>query len=323
MIVKGTFRNGKPMVCYSSLADRLSDIHRLQDELTSSPSSHDMLELAMATATSLDICLADETPLVWSIMAGAPGSDKTQTVLAMREAVNAYFLDTLTGNSFITGFVPEGGKKPVEDLLPQLDGKCLVIKDMTTLFSLREDKVKEILGALQSIYDGAYARSIGTRGTVKYNSRFTILGCVTPLTLRKHHRYMSQIGSRFLIYRILPLTEEQIEEGFALVWDTGDRKHKLQELQRLVIEHIEDVLTCPFVLEPETPEQQDTINRLARLLAQGRTVLHSQRVQNDFDKFEYQITDRQTEHPWRAGSSATKPGSFFSSDPRTLSSHGP
>ena len=37
------------------LQTRLEGIHEILEDLTSSPSSHDMMELAMATVTSLDI----------------------------------------------------------------------------------------------------------------------------------------------------------------------------------------------------------------------------------------------------------------------------
>jgi len=72
-----SFSEGNNGFFTQSLANRLAKIHKLQDELTSSPSSHDMLELSIATATGLDICLADDTSLVWLINAGEPSSDNT------------------------------------------------------------------------------------------------------------------------------------------------------------------------------------------------------------------------------------------------------
>ena len=62
-------------------AERLFQIHGLQEELTSSPYSHDILELALATATSLPVFEQDESGLVWMLIVGRPASDKTQTVL--------------------------------------------------------------------------------------------------------------------------------------------------------------------------------------------------------------------------------------------------
>lgn len=286
----------------NSLSDRLYKIHNLLNELTSSSSSHDVLEFALAAATSLDICLADETPLVWFIVVGEPGSDKTQTVLNLRKSSISKFVDNLTAQSFISGYINDKTGEQPADLLPELDGKVLVIKDMTSLFSERDEKVKAVLGALQSIYDGAYARSIGTRGLVEYASRFSILGCITPLALQKHHRYMSLIGSRFLVNRILPLSSEAYDKGFNLIWNNTNRKFLMESLEKLILEHIEDIATTPLQLEAETTDQQDYINRLAQLLAKGRSVIYygkctsSDDSQEDSQKGTGQI---QTEQPWR------------------------
>jgi len=284
-----------PLPPGAALAARLCQIHALQDELTSSPSSHDVLELTLATATSLDLSMEDDSPPLWLIIVGPPGSDKTQTVLPLRGASNTEFLDTLTDHAFVTAYVNDATGKAAEDLLPKLNGKCLLIKDLTTLFSLREDSVKKILGDLQSIYDGAYAKATGTRGVVRHNSRFTIVGCVTPMTLHRHHRYMSTIGGRFLNYRGGELTEEETQEGFDLVLKTQDRKSKIEQLQHLVVEHMEDILTSPLQRSTESKEHQDMLRRLAQLLAQGRTVIRSEKVGGA-----YEPVDSQTEYPFRA-----------------------
>src|SRR5262245_38436482 len=139
-------------------AERLAQIHAFQQELTSSPYSHDLIELALAVATSLSVSRQDETALVWLLVAGAPSSDKTQTIMLLRELPYAYYLDTLTENSFVSGYLDPKTGIPAQDLLRELDGRCLLIKDLTTRFSLREDKVKKILGDLQSIYDGEYTK---------------------------------------------------------------------------------------------------------------------------------------------------------------------
>lgn len=253
-------------------AQYLLDMHVLQDDLTSSPSSHDVLELALATATSLPIAEEDGTALVWLLIVGAPGSDKTQTVILLKGTPSAYYLDALTENCFVTGYVdPKSGASP-KDFLPELQGKCLIIKDLTTLFSEREDKVKKILGDLQSLYDGEYTKATGTRGTIGYASKFSILGCITPAALVRHHTYMSRIGGRFLLYRVSPLSDEERGEGFALSWEVRDRKAKVQQLQGLVTAHMTYMQTAPVALQAETAEQQNVIERLALLLARGRDV---------------------------------------------------
>lgn len=138
----------------NDIAKRLSDIHATLETLTSSPYSHDVVELALATATSLPLGGSEHPSPVWLLIAGAPSSGKTEAVLLLKEAVSVMYLDAMTENSFASGYVDTRTGLGSKDLLPELDGKCLIIKDLTTMFSMREEKVKKILGDLQSIYDG-------------------------------------------------------------------------------------------------------------------------------------------------------------------------
>jgi hypothetical protein len=269
-------------------AKRLLDIHTLQDELTSSPYSHDIIELAMAAATSLRISTIDNTALVWLLIVGHPGSDKTQTVLLLKQTLNAFYLDSLTENSLMSAYIDPKTNKPAESLLPQLNGKCFIVKDLTTLLSEQEDKVKKILGDLQSIYDGEYKKATGTLGVLESESVFSMLGCVTPAAIVRHHNYMSRIGGRFLFYRVFALTDEEREEAFALHWEGQDRKSKTQELQYLVNEHVRHLLTSSVELQPEGIEQRKWVQGIAVLLARGRGIIS------------YELEEPQIEEPFRA-----------------------
>jgi hypothetical protein len=53
--------------------------------------------------------------------------------------------------------VPPDGSEP-QDLLPLLDNKCFIVKDLNTLFSMNEESVKKILGDLTSIFDGQFEK---------------------------------------------------------------------------------------------------------------------------------------------------------------------
>lgn len=286
-------------------AQRLTEIHATLETLTSSPYSHDVVELALATATSLPLGGGEHPCPVWLLIAGVPSSGKTESVLLLKDAGNVRYLDTMTENSFVSGYVESKTGDAPKDLLPELDGKCLVIKDLTTLFSMREDKVKKLLGDLQSIYDGEYSKATGTRGVISYNSSFCIVACVTPVALHKHHNYMSMIGGRFLVFRLLPLTDEERGAGFDKAWDEESKKHNLPKLRRLLLEHMNDILTKPIQLEKENPYQQDQLNRLALLLARGRGVVIKEKrstLDEDTgnDKYRYEITNVQVEEPYRA-----------------------
>jgi hypothetical protein len=211
---------------------RLALIHHLLGQTTSSPYSHDMVELALATATSLPLCRADHACPVWLMVAGNPSAGKTEGIFSLKGVPVVYFVDTLTENGFLRGYVSDG-KKLEKQFLDEINGRCLLIKDLTTLFSMREDKIKKLLGELQSIYDGEYTKATGTVGVLRSESVFSMIACVTPQALRQHQRYMSMIGSRFLFYRVPPLEEDERQEGFDLLWNENGIGRTVAELRRV------------------------------------------------------------------------------------------
>ena len=281
----------------------LLQVHAAQQEITSSPYSSDFLELTLAVVVSQAIAEKDGAPL-WLLGVGAPSSDKTQTALGLSRMPEVYFLDTLTENSFITGYLDPSGEEP-KDLLAELHGKSLLIKDLTTLFSLKEEIVKRILGDLQSIYDGFFSRFTGTRGHVKYEVSFPILGCITPIVLSAHHRYMSMIGGRFLMYRVLPLNESERTDGFNVIWNLKDRPTKLKTFKELSSVFGHNLLKSQLPLINESEEQIREINNMAELLARGRAVIRTAKRETFNEESQktltyYEVEEVQIEEPWRA-----------------------
>ncbi len=279
----------------SPIADRLAKIHDIHRELSSSLYAPDALELVLAVATSLAISLRDETALLWLFLITHPSFGKTILVQGLQGSSAVLFVDILTENAFVTGYVEEKtGHKP-EGLLSKLNGKTLVVKDLTTIFSLHSDKVKKILGELTAIYDGEFSKATGTRDLIRYESRFPMIACVTPLVFERHHRYMSMIGSRFLAYRLSPLAAEEHKAGFELMRDSKNRKAKLTELNKLMKEHVAELTSSPVSpRRKESDSYWDKLTKLATLLARGRTV-----VQYESDRV-HEIAYVQVEEPWRA-----------------------
>ncbi len=262
-------------------ADRLIKIHALLDEVTSSPWSHEVLELAMATVASLPISERDETALVWLLIVGEPSTDKTFVVLLLKTARGVYSVDTVTENFLGSGYRDDTGKA-APNIFAKLDQKCIVIKELGTVFSLRPDKVRKFLGDLQAIYDREYHKLTGTVDPIHGKAAFSIVACVTPAAIHRHQEYMAQIGPRFLIYRAPRLTEEEEREGLDMGWDPGNRKKTLDDLRGRVAAHLE-ACKASTRLASETPEQKDYINRLAKVVTRGRTLIRRQRNANDPD----------------------------------------
>jgi len=174
------------------------------------------------------------------------------------------------------------------------------VKDLTTLFSLRDEKVKKILGDLQSVYDGEFVKATGTLGVQKYTTRFSLLACVTPAALDKHHSYMGRIGSRFLFYRLPGLTPRERDSGFTVSWKSVDRRERLTEFRNLVAQHVRELLHSSVEMQAETPDQRELLERLAGMLAAGRADIQRRKVQTSEKQWSYEIDDVQIEEPWRA-----------------------
>jgi hypothetical protein len=285
--------------------DDLIAIHTAQHEVTSSPASHDLIELALAVTLTEPIAISLIAPPVWLIFVGPPSGDKTATASRISKMGHVYSLDSMTENVFNSGYVdPEG--KPAEQLLDKINGKCVFFKDLTTLFSLRDDVVKRILGDLNSIYDGEFIRATGTIGTIRTKPRFSVVGCITSLALKRHQTHLSTIGTRFLFYRIPGLSTEMEREGFDILWDGGEkRKNAMEALTRRVTDYgneLNDILKSKKVqFAPEQRRHKDQIERMARLIVRSRGVISGSVHHDEAGKRVYERAEEvQVEHPFRA-----------------------
>ncbi|MCH8056133.1 MAG: hypothetical protein IH857_08305, partial [Deltaproteobacteria bacterium] len=148
-------------------------------------------------------------------------------------------------------------------------------------------------------------RYTGTRGRVAYNTLFSHIGCITPLALSNHHRYMAMIGGRFLFYRVLPLTEIERTEGFNILWEAENRRTKCQTFRELSSGFLHRLLRQTPPIIKWTDGQKEIINNLASLLAHGRAVITTKRgeykkEQEDKPLVYYEPSEVQIEEPFRA-----------------------
>lgn len=264
----------------------------------------ELVEIAMAVHISSAFRF---NPPLWLLIIGVPSSSKTALINLLSIAENSYMLDTLTENAFMSGFVPKNGGE-TEDLLPKLDGKCFMVKDLTTIFSMNEDTVKKLLGDLTSIFDGEYAKFTATRGELHCKALFSMIGCVTPAILNKHHTYVRQLGPRFFFVAIPELTDIESKKGFLIARRTKkERENDLATAQLLASSFCSQKIEQ---IKNESPEISFTdeslevwIEEAAQLLARGRGLAVVKResfINEKQEEIEYYDTnDVQIEQPWR------------------------
>jgi 5S rRNA maturation endonuclease (ribonuclease M5) len=266
----------------------------------------ELLETIVAVTISAQM---RNKPPLWLMIVGPPSSIKTELV-KMLDYLNGtlvYYVDSMTENAFASGFLPKDGSEP-HDLLPELDGKCFIVKDYTTMFSLNEETLKKILGDMTSMFDEDFNKFSATRGNVTYKSLFSQIGCITPSVINKHQRYMSQIGARFLYYRVPELDADSEKKGFGIAWsdETGEERKKLINEARIITSSFCKQLIdeLPNIkLKTESEEIRGKINNLAKFISKARGIVNTRPASfiKDGKEIKYnEVIDIQIEQPWRA-----------------------
>ncbi len=238
---------------------------------------------------------------IWLLIVGNPSSNKTTLVDLISGHVDVYRLDTLTANPFSSG---QREKEKPKDLLPLLDGKCFVIKEYATIFGRSDEMVKQLISDLVAIYDGEYAKHSPTRGTIRYKSFFSHVGCVTPMALNSRQVYMSAVGARFLFLRIDSLSDEERDDSMNEIFSNSRKSNaEIVDVVSAYCRVIKDVIQQGNI--PQIPSEVfSKLKVFARLMARARGIVITNPVSyegNDGKKrIHYEVDDIQIEEPFRA-----------------------
>jgi hypothetical protein len=103
---------------------------------------------------------------LWGIIIDASGGGKTELVRTLRDRPDVVFLSKLTEKTLVSGYRDPDHRGADPSLLPQLNGKILVIKDMSPLLSMRRESRNAIISDLRDAYDGFTDQGYGNLGMV-------------------------------------------------------------------------------------------------------------------------------------------------------------
>ena len=239
---------------------------------------------------------------VWLMLVGNPSSNKTTLVDLLKGVEDVFRLDTMTSNPFSSG---QREKEKPKDLLPLLNGKCFIIKEYGTLFGRSDEMVKQLISDLVAIYDGEYAKHSPTRGTIRYESFFSHIGCVTPMSLNSRQVYMNSVGARFLFLKLPALSPQEKGENLQKIWDNEGIKTK-EEISEIVCKFCvglkNNILNNAKVAFSK--KTKDALNNYAFLIARARGIVLTDRIsfktEEGTEKTHYEVSDIQVEEPFRA-----------------------
>jgi DNA-binding transcriptional ArsR family regulator len=138
---------------------------------------------------------------LWGIIIDASGGGKTELVRTLRGRPDIFFLSKLTERTLVSGYRDPDHPNQDMSLLPQLNGKALVIKDLSPLLSMRRESRNAIISDLRDAYDGFTDQGYGNVGKVSYQSRFTIIAAST-MAVERFDAVDQELGERFIKVRV-------------------------------------------------------------------------------------------------------------------------
>lgn len=152
------------------------------------------------------------------VLVDVPSAGKTITINFFSEINElTYASDKFTPASFVSNASNVKKEKLAEiDLLPRLKYKMFLIRDLSTIFSKRDDDLNECLGLLTRVLDGEGLNTdSGIHGQRQYVGEylFMILAGSTPIPPRVW-KMMGNLGSRlfFLNMGVKEKSEEELAE---------------------------------------------------------------------------------------------------------------
>jgi hypothetical protein len=211
----------------------------------------------------------------WLFIVAPPGTGKTtMSLMGAAGLPEVIPLGDISENTFLSGFYGHQSPGMLEKLGPVTEegqtyttngNAVLLVKDFTTVLSMRREKRSAILGQLREIHDGEFKRDFGTGVTKIWRGRVTVVAAVTPV-LDRYYSIFSVLGERFLQVRWH--RPDSPEAGEWAIAQQGSESN----IRREAREAIQHTFKPTGRYAPRlTAEQGKRIASLAEVVALGRT----------------------------------------------------
>lgn len=132
---------------------------------------------------------------VWLMIIGSAGCGKSELLMSISGAKNTYSISSLTPYALMSGY----GDQADNSLINRLDGKVLLIKDLSSTTEIKAEDRGLLFSFLRDAYDGQVTRATG-RGEIKFKGKFGIVAAGT-LAIEHGRKMEALLGERFLYVR--------------------------------------------------------------------------------------------------------------------------
>jgi hypothetical protein len=216
---------------------------------------------------------------VWVMIVGPSSSAKTEIVMSFRniEQPQTILLSSLTARTLASGYHGEKNYSFLNDI----EDAVIIIKDFSSIASLRSDQLGEVLAQFREIYDGQYHKKFGSGVTVDWQGRLTILAAATP-AIERTRSINQMLGERFLTCRPVFNTSRRRRTAKKAMQQTGGEKKMRRELANAINGFFSRLPknTISFDLEPE---EEEWLAELADIATIARSAVIRGRYHRDIE----------------------------------------
>jgi hypothetical protein len=217
---------------------------------------------------------------VWLGVIAPPSSAKTEILNSLSKLPYIVQASSLSPASFLSATSKKDlDKEATGGLLAQIgDFGIIVLKDFTTMLSLRPEVKAEVFAVLREVFDGRYTRHVGTDGgrTLAWNGKVGLVFASTE-TFDRHHSVISAMGDRYLLCRIAPV-EGQFERALEHAGEATERMRR--ELSEVVQRLFAVRGTEP---RPLSLEERGRISRICSLVVRLRAAVERHRYTTEIE----------------------------------------
>jgi hypothetical protein len=140
------------------------------------------------------------------MLIGPPGSGKTEMANFMDGHPSVEVVDSLTANSFISGFQDSkrnAGQVSLLNRMKKENKRILIFKDMSTVLALHNDVKREIMSQIRRISDGQLSKVVGNKMSFSWSGKLGFIAMATP-AIDANIDVIRELGERWVYWRLEP-----------------------------------------------------------------------------------------------------------------------
>ena len=225
-------------------------------------------------AVTLATVLANKMPgpPVWVMLIGGSSSGKSEIIRAVSKVSFAKEISMLTTNTFLSG-MPSTDGHPTS-LLNQIGQRgVLLMKDFTTILSMRKETSAEIMAQLREIYDGHLNKMTGTGKNLHWEGKLNLVAGVTEKLFVMDGEF-AEMGTRAINFIIEEQDRVKTTKRSAQNVKTIDEKRL--HLQNIFTEYIQEmsdtIASGDEIIIPDAVE--DKIIEVCDFSSYARSTVH-------------------------------------------------